>query len=72
MNGQAGNSPQEGKRETFRVFWIDANHPIPVMVLLRFPSKFRAELFAKEIEEASPGVKAWVEKETAAPAADAA
>lgn len=68
MSGQVGNNerPQEGKTETFRVWWTDANHPIPVMVLLRFYSEFRANLCAEQIAFGSPGVKVWVEKETAA------
>ena len=55
----------DNKKEVFRVFWTDAKHPEPTMVLLRFRSEFRAKLCAENIATASPGVKVWVEKETA-------
>lgn len=73
MSGQAGNNerPQEGSGDVFRVWWTDANHPEPVMVLLRFYSEFRANLCAEQIAIGSPGVKVWVATETAAPSADA-
>lgn len=70
MNDKNEHS-QEGKKEIFRVFWTDANHPEPVMVRLKFYSKFRADLCAAQIVTASPGVKAWVELEPAASNADA-
>lgn len=74
MHGQVGNNerPQEDNREVFRVWWTDAKHPKPVMVKLRFYSRERAESNAQSIAIASPGVKVWVENETAAPSADAA
>ena len=55
----------DNKKEVFRVFWTDAKHPEPTMVLLRFRSEFRANLCAEQIAMGSPGVKVWVEKETA-------
>lgn len=61
---------EEKPRDVFRVFWTDANHPEPQMVLLRFYSKERAYSFAQDLAMASAHhTTIWVEKEPAEGAA---